>query len=286
MLKTRYIELFNKVRALPLDTACAPMLANLCYGYRQLLLISYADPRFTEDFGEAAKPLVLTGTMLQVIDKLADNLNQELQPGEWARNIVYLLEALTFQYNGRYMEVARNAMEDFFSTCAGREGLEEDLCKIWCYKYYFRSDKEAARKAKNMVDGWVKELPVEGVWSHLTPDRSLERLESMVLYAETVDSKHYRKQTDVLIKHFSRAEGLDNQVRFLFIAVRAGLWLTYREEVLRILEKLLKVELPQEGSVRLQQPERAGWKTARCKNEPLLQAIQFHMLGLYWNCEA
>ncbi|MGI6293905.1 MAG: hypothetical protein ACOXZJ_05655 [Bacteroidales bacterium] len=95
-----------------------------------------------------------------------------------------------------------------------------------------------------MVDGWVKELPAEGVWSHLTPDRSLERLESMVLFAETVDSKHYRKQTDVLIKHFSRAEGLDNQVRFLFIAVRAGLCLTYREEVLRSWKNCWKWNCP------------------------------------------
>ena len=58
--------------------------------------------------------------MRQAIDGLAGNLNRELEEDEWARNIVYLLEALAFQYDSEQLHTALNAMNDFF---AGR-GME------------------------------------------------------------------------------------------------------------------------------------------------------------------
>ncbi|NLA15194.1 MAG: hypothetical protein GX877_01490 [Bacteroidales bacterium] len=315
MLKTKYIELFKKVRMLPLDTACAPFLAYLCFGYRQLLLLSYTDPGFTSDFGEEAQPLSLTGIMLQVLDKLAENLNQELVPREWARNIVYLLEALTFQYGGKHMLVARNAMQDFFCTRKGeqqeqeqeqqeqeqqQQQLEGDICKMLCYQYYFRSDSQALKQARGMIDGWVQELSADGLWKDLTPARSLERLEAMALFADTADHEVYKKQTDTLIHHFSRTEDLENKVRFLLIAVQAGMFSTYKERIKEITEEALELNLTEgdfvnmrhivgieddlvyEGNAEALQTEQSAWKTNKCNEAHLLQAVRFHMLGMYW----
>ena len=294
MLKKQYVELFEEVRTMPLDGACVPFLASLCFGYRQLLLLSYVDPGFTEDFGEEACPVPLTERMKQVIDRLVNNLNRKLEDDEWAHNIVYLLEALAFQYDSDQLHKALNAMGDFF---AAREtepseqgpGFLEDICKMYCYRFYFSSNKEAARQAKALLEGWLGELNPSGIWEDTSIIQAFRRIEALVLYSNVVNQNTFSSHIRRLIERYSKAEGIELEIRLLPVLDESGYFNKYRVQARRALEYILhaKEQVTNTFLKYLIKKEQKKDEVTRkhmipCEIDSLLQVVRFYLLGIYW----
>ncbi|MGB4618948.1 MAG: hypothetical protein WBH78_01925 [Bacteroidales bacterium] len=294
MLKKQYVELFKEVRAMPLEETCAPFLATLCFGYRQLLFLSYVDPGFTEDFGEEALPLPLAERMRQAIDGLAGNLNRELEEDEWARNIVYLLEALAFQYDSEQLHTALNAMNDFFAgrgmeAYEKRPGFLEDICKMCSYRFYFTSSNESARKAKALLEGWLGELSGPGIWEGMSIIQAFKRIEALVLYTNIVNQNTFNSHIRRLLETYSKAEGIEYEVRLLPILDESGYFNKYRAQARRTLEYLLHARehakmLLQEQLMRTEKSKEEIMRkhVIPCEIDSLLQVMRFYLLGIYW----
>ncbi|MFA7200859.1 MAG: hypothetical protein WC098_05535 [Bacteroidales bacterium] len=285
MLKKQYVELFDEVRAMPLDAVCAPTLASLCFGYRQLLLLSYVDPGFTEAFGKEAQPVALAGHMQQVVYRLANHLNKDLPEDEWVRDVVYLLEALSFQYDSEQLHTALNAMDDFFAQEETKKphvnpGYHEDVCKMHCYRFYFSSNLASARQAKAMIESWLDELAPSGIWENLNVNHALSRIGAVVLYANTVNQNTFRPHIRRLIERYSKAEGIEYEIRLLPILDVSGYFNKYRVQARRTLEYLLHVK--EETITALFKGQIMRKHLAPCDFERLLLAVRFYLQGIYW----
>ena len=122
-----------------------------------------------------------------------------MTPEDRARCIVYLLHTLSFHYNPDHMEIAENAATEVINNVDLAQkatpatpatephqylSLADSpyICKILCYDYYFRMEKDSRKKAENLLTKWDKELQKKGFWQDVTEDMALQRLGLFLIF--------------------------------------------------------------------------------------------------------
>ncbi len=277
---TSYFNLlFKNIRSIPLQTAGTDLVAHVCFGYRHLLILSYTAPMVAETLGEEAKPVALVERMLQATDVLAGNLDHDMSAAERARNIVYLLHTLTFQFNPDHLKIAANAVEEFIQPASAAAAIPArlpDICKIHAYNYYFWQDEGSLALAREILDGWIAELDGNGNgnghWKDLSLDEALERIETLLMYSDLVDHLLYEKQIRKVFSRYSKYPGIDREVRFLTLTAQMGCFASYSRTVDKIMPNVLDGKLSAGTYENIPMTGPA---------DPLVQAIQFHLLALY-----
>ena len=291
MFKTNIKTLFKEIRSIPLESADPDLLAHISFGFRNLLILAYTMPWVTETLGDEAAPHALTARMMEASDRLAKELDKDMTPEDRARCIVYLLHTLCFHYNPDHMEIAENAATEVINNVDLAQkatpatpatephqylSLADSpyLCKILCYDYYFRTEKDSRKKAENLLTKWDKELQKNGFWQDVTEDMALQRLEAYALYADVADQHKYEKTIRKAIQYYSELPQITDEVRFLFLLAHMGTFRNYPEQVEQIMNNVLegKLSATATGSI--------SDKVRNAKSN-MLKALQFHILALY-----
>ena len=291
MFKTNIKTLFKEIRSIPLESADPDLLAHISFGFRNLLILAYTMPWVTETLGDEAAPHALTARMMEASDRLAKELDKDMTPEDRARCIVYLLHTLCFHYNPDHMEIAENAATEVINNVDLAQkatpatpatephqylSLADSpyLCKILCYDYYFRTEKDSRKKAENLLTKWDKELQKNGFWQDVTEDMALQRLEAYALYADVADQHKYEKTIRKAIQYYSELPQITDEVRFLFLLAHMGTFRNYPEKVEQIMNNVLegKLSATATGSI--------SDKVRNAKSN-MLKALQFHILALY-----
>lgn len=291
MFKTNIKTLFKEIRSIPLESADPDLLAHISFGFRNLLILAYTMPWVTETLGDEAAPHALTARMMEASDRLAKELDKDMTPEDRARCIVYLLHTLSFHYNPDHMEIAENAATEVINNVDLAQkatpatpatephqylSLADSpyLCKILCYDYYFRTEKDSRKKAENLLTKWDKELQKNGFWLDVTEDMALQRLEAYALYADVADQHKYEKTIRKAIQYYSELPQITDEVRFLFLLAHMGTFRSYPEQVEQIMNNVL------EGKLSASATGSISDKVRNAKPN-MLKALQFHILALY-----
>ena len=291
MFKTNIKTLFKEIRSIPLESADPDLLAHISFGFRNLLILAYTMPWVTETLGDEAAPHALTARMMEASDRLAKELDKDMTPEDRARCIVYLLHTLCFHYNPDHMEIAENAATEVINNVDLAQkatpatpatephqylSLADSpyLCKILCYDYYFRTEKDSRKKAENLLTKWDKELQKNGFWLDVTEDMALQRLEAYSLFSDVADQHKYEKTIRKSIQYYSELPQITDEVRFLFLLAHMGTFRNYPEQVEQIMNNVLegKLSATATGSI--------SDKVRNAKSN-MLKALQFHILALY-----
>lgn len=291
MFKTNIKTLFKEIRSIPLESADPDLLAHISFGFRNLLILAYTMPWVTETLGDEAAPHALTARMMEASDRLAKELDKDMTPEDRARCIVYLLHTLSFHYNPDHMEIAENAATEVINNVDLAQkatpatpatephqylSLADSpyLCKILCYDYYFRTEKESRKKAEQLLTKWAEQLQRDGSWENVTEDIALQRLEAYALYADVADQHKYEKTVRRSLQYYSELPRITDEVRFLFLLAHMGKFRNYPEQVEQIMNNVLdgKLSATAIGSI--------SDKTRNAKPD-MLKALQFHILALY-----
>lgn len=291
MFKTNIKTLFREIRSIPLESADPDLLAHISFGFRNLLIMAYTMPWVTETLGDEAAPHALTARMMEASDRLAKELDKDMTPEDRARCIVYLLHTLCFHYNPDHMEIAENAATEVINNVDLAQkatpatpatephqylSLADSpyLCKILCYDYYFRTEKDSRKKAESLLTKWDKELQKNGSWLDVTEDMALQRLEAYALYADVADQHKYEKTIRKAIQYYSELPQITDEVRFLFLLAHMGTFRNYPEQVEQIMDNVLegKLSATATGSIS---------DKVRNAKPNMLKALQFHILALY-----
>ena len=148
------------------------------------------------------------------------------------------------------------------------------ICKILCYDYYFRMEKDSRKKAENLLTKWDKELQKNGFWQDVTEDMALQRLEAYSLFSDVADQHKYEKTIRKAIQYYSELPQITDEVRFLFLLAHMGTFRNYPEQVEQIMNNVLegKLSATATGSI--------SDKVRNAKSN-MLKALQFHILALY-----
>jgi|LSQX01.2.fsa_nt_gb hypothetical protein len=291
MFKTNIKTLFREIRSIPLESADPDLLAHISFGFRNLLILAYTMPWVTETLGDEAAPHALTARMMEASDRLAKELDKDMTPEDRARCIVYLLHTLSFHYNPDHMEIAENAATEVINNVDLAQkatpatpatephqylSLADSpyICKILCYDYYFRMEKDSRKKAENLLTKWDKELQKNGFWQDVTEDMALQRLEAYSLFSDVADQHKYEKTIRKSIQYYSELPQITDEVRFLFLLAHMGTFRNYPEQVEQIMNNVLegKLSATATGSI--------SDKVRNAKSN-MLKALQFHILALY-----
>jgi hypothetical protein len=291
MFKTNIKTLFREIHSIPLESADPDLLAHISFGFRNLLILAYTMPWVTETLGDEAAPHALTARMMEASDRLAKELDKDMTPEDRARCIVYLLHTLSFHYNPDHMEIAENAATEVINNVDLAQkatpatpatephqylSLADSpyLCKILCYDYYFRTEKDSRKKAENLLTKWEKELQKNGFWQDVTEDMALQRLEAYSLFSDVADQHKYEKTIRKSIQYYSELPQITDEVRFLFLLAHMGTFRNYPEQVEQIMNNVLegKLSATATGSI--------SDKVRNAKSN-MLKAFQFHILALY-----
>ena len=291
MFKTNIKTLFKEIRSIPLESADPDLLAHISFGFRNLLILAYTMPWVTETLGDEAAPHALTARMMEASDRLAKELDKDMTPEDRARCIVYLLHTLSFHYNPDHMEIAENAATEVINNVDLAQkatpatpatephqylSLADSpyLCKILCYDYYFRTEKDSRKKAESLLTKWDKELQKNGFWLDVTEDMALQRLEAYSLFSDVADQHKYEKTIRKSIQYYSELPQITDEVRFLFLLAHMGTFRNYPEQVEQIMNNVLegKLSATATGSI--------SDKVRNAKSN-MLKALQFHILALY-----
>lgn len=291
MFKTNIKTLFKEIRSIPLESADPDLLAHISFGFRNLLILAYTMPWVTETLGDEAAPHALTARMMEASDRLAKELDKDMTPEDRARCIVYLLHTLSFHYNPDHMEIAENAATEVINNVDLAQkatpatpatephqylSLADSpyLCKILCYDYYFRTEKDSRKKAESLLTKWDKELQKNGFWLDVTEDMALQRLEAYSLFSDVADQHKYEKTIRKAIQYYSELPQITDEVRFLFLLAHMGTFRNYPEQVEQIMDNVLegKLSATATGSIS---------DKVRNAKPNMLKALQFHILALY-----
>lgn len=291
MFKTNIKTLFKEIRSIPLESADPDLLAHISFGFRNLLILAYTMPWVTETLGDEAAPHALTARMMEASDRLAKELDKDMTPEDRARCIVYLLHTLCFHYNPDHMEIAENAATEVINNVDLAQkatpatpatephqylSLADSpyLCKILCYDYYFRTEKDSRKKAESLLTKWDKELQKNGFWLDVTEDMALQRLEAYSLFSDVADQHKYEKTIRKSIQYYSELPQITDEVRFLFLLAHMGTFRNYPEQVEQIMNNVLegKLSATATGSIS---------DKVRNAKPNMLKALQFHILALY-----
>lgn len=291
MFKTNIKTLFKEIRSIPLESADPDLLAHISFGFRNLLILAYTMPWVTETLGDEAAPHARTARMMEASDRLAKELDKDMTPEDRARCIVYLLHTLSFHYNPDHMEIAENAATEVINNVDLAQkatpatpatephqylSLADSpyLCKILCYDYYFRTEKDSRKKAENLLTKWDKELQKNGFWLDVTEDMALQRLEAYSLFSDVADQHKYEKTIRKAIQYYSELPQITDEVRFLFLLAHMGTFRNYPEQVEQIMDNVLegKLSATATGSIS---------DKVRNAKPNMLKALQFHILALY-----
>lgn len=291
MFKTNIKTLFKEIRSIPLESADPDLLAHISFGFRNLLILAYTMPWVTETLGDEAAPHALTARMMEASDRLAKELDKDMTPEDRARCIVYLLHTLCFHYNPDHMEIAENAATEVINNVDLAQkatpatpatephqylSLADSpyLCKILCYDYYFRTEKDSRKKAESLLTKWDKELQKNGSWLDVTEDMALQRLEAYSLFSDVADQHKYEKTIRKSIQYYSELPQITDEVRFLFLLAHMGTFRNYPEQVEQIMNNVLegKLSATATGSIS---------DKVRNAKPNMLKAFQFHILALY-----
>jgi len=291
MFKTNIKTLFKEIRSIPLESADPDLLAHISFGFRNLLILAYTMPWVTETLGDEAAPHALTARMMEASDRLAKELDKDMTPEDRARCIVYLLHTLCFHYNPDHMEIAENAATEVINNVDLAQkatpatpatephqylSLADSpyLCKILCYDYYFRTEKDSRKKAESLLTKWDKELQKNGSWLDVTEDMALQRLEAYSLFSDVADQHKYEKTIRKSIQYYSELPQITDEVRFLFLLAHMGTFRNYPEQVEQIMNNVLegKLSATATGSIS---------DKVRNAKPNMLKALQFHILALY-----
>ena len=291
MFKTNIKTLFKEIRSIPLESADPDLLAHISFGFRNLLILAYTMPWVTETLGDEAAPHALTARMMEASDRLAKELDKDMTPEDRARCIVYLLHTLCFHYNPDHMEIAENAATEVINNVDLAQkatpatpatephqylSLADSpyLCKILCYDYYFRTEKDSRKKAESLLTKWEKELQKNGFWQDVTEDMALQRLEAYSLFSDVADQHKYEKTIRKSIQYYSELPQITDEVRFLFLLAHMGTFRNYPEQVEQIMNNVLegKLSATATGSIS---------DKVRNAKPNMLKALQFHILALY-----
>jgi hypothetical protein len=291
MFKTNIKTLFKEIRSIPLESADPDLLAHISFGFRNLLILAYTMPWVTETLGDEAAPHALTARMMEASDRLAKELDKDMTPEDRARCIVYLLHTLCFHYNPDHMEIAENAATEVINNVdlaqkatPATPATEPHqylsiadspyLCKILCYDYYFRTEKDSRKKAESLLTKWEKELQKNGFWQDVTEDMALQRLEAYSLFSDVADQHKYEKTIRKSIQYYSELPQITDEVRFLFLLAHMGTFRNYPEQVEQIMNNVLegKLSATATGSIS---------DKVRNAKPNMLKAFQFHILALY-----
>ena len=291
MFKTNIKTLFKEIRSIPLESADPDLLAHISFGFRNLLILAYTMPWVTETLGDEAAPHALTARMMEASDRLAKELDKDMTPEDRARCIVYLLHTLSFHYNPDHMEIAENAATEVINNVDLAQkatpatpatephqylSLADSpyLCKILCYDYYFRTEKDSRKKAESLLTKWDKELQKNGFWLDVTEDMALQRLEAYSLFSDVADQHKYEKTIRKSIQYYSELPQITDEVRFLFLLAHMGTFRNYPEQVEQIMNNVLegKLSATATGSIS---------DKVRNAKPNMLKAFQFHILALY-----
>jgi len=291
MFKTNIKTLFKEIRSIPLESADPDLLAHISFGFRNLLILAYTMPWVTETLGDEAAPHALTARMMEASDRLAKELDKDMTPEDRARCIVYLLHTLCFHYNPDHMEIAENAATEVINNVDLAQkatpatpatephqylSLADSpyLCKILCYDYYFRTEKDSRKKAESLLTKWDKELQKNGFWLDVTEDMALQRLEAYSLFSDVADQHKYEKTIRKSIQYYSELPQITDEVRFLFLLAHMGTFRNYPEQVEQIMDNVLegKLSATATGSIS---------DKVRNAKPNMLKALQFHILALY-----
>jgi hypothetical protein len=291
MFKTNIKTLFKEIRSIPLESADPDLLAHISFGFRNLLILAYTMPWVTETLGDEAAPHALTARMMEASDRLAKELDKDMTPEDRARCIVYLLHTLSFHYNPDHMEIAENAATEVINNVDLAQkatpatpatephqylSLADSpyLCKILCYDYYFRTEKDSRKKAESLLTKWEKELQKNGFWQDVTEDMALQRLEAYSLFSDVADQHKYEKTIRKSIQYYSELPQITDEVRFLFLLAHMGTFRNYPEQVEQIMNNVLegKLSATATGSIS---------DKVRNAKPNMLKALQFHILALY-----
>jgi len=291
MFKTNIKTLFKEIRSIPLESADPDLLAHISFGFRNLLILAYTMPWVTETLGDEAAPHALTARMMEASDRLAKELDKDMTPEDRARCIVYLLHTLCFHYNPDHMEIAENAATEVINNVDLAQkatpatpatephqylSLADSpyLCKILCYDYYFRTEKDSRKKAESLLTKWEKELQKNGFWQDVTEDMALQRLEAYSLFSDVADQHKYEKTIRKSIQYYSELPQITDEVRFLFLLAHMGTFRNYPEQVEQIMDNVLegKLSATATGSIS---------DKVRNAKPNMLKALQFHILALY-----
>ena len=291
MFKTNIKTLFREIRSIPLESADPDLLAHISFGFRNLLILAYTMPWVTETLGDEAAPHALTARMMEASDRLAKELDKDMTPEDRARCIVYLLHTLSFHYNPDHMEIAENAATEVINNVDLAQkatpatpatephqylSLADSpyLCKILCYDYYFRTEKDSRKKAESLLTKWDKELQKNGFWLDVTEDMALQRLEAYSLFSDVADQHKYEKTIRKSIQYYSELPQITDEVRFLFLLAHMGTFCNYPEQVEQIMNNVLegKLSATATGSIS---------DKVRNAKPNMLKALQFHILALY-----
>lgn len=289
MFKTNIKTLFKEIRSIPLESADPDLLAHISFGFRNLLILAYTMPWVTETLGDEAAPHALTARMMEASDRLAKELDKDMTLEDRARCIVYLLHTLCFHYNPDHMEIAENAATEVINNVDLAQkatpatpatephqylSLADSpyICKILCYDYYFRTEKDSRKKAESLLTKWEKELQKNGFWQDVTEDMALQRLEAYSLFSDVADQHKYEKTIRKSIQYYSELPQITDEVRFLFLLAHMGTFRNYPEQVEQIMPNVLDGKLSAGTYENIPMTGPA---------DPLVQAIQFHLLALY-----
>jgi len=291
MFKTNIKTLFREIHSIPLESADPDLLAHISFGFRNLLIMAYTMPWVTETLGDEAAPHALTARMMEASDRLAKELDKDMTPEDRARCIVYLLHTLCFHYNPDHMEIAENAATEVINyvdlaqkATPATPATEPHqylsladspyLCKILCYDYYFRTEKDSRKKAESLLTKWDKELQKNGFWQDVTEDMALQRLEAYSLFSDVADQHKYEKTIRKSIQYYSELPQITDEVRFLFLLAHMGTFRNYPEQVEQIMDNVLegKLSATATGSIS---------DKVRNAKPNMLKAFQFHILALY-----
>jgi len=101
--------------------------------------------------------------------------------------------------------------------------------------------------------------------------KALERLETLVMYSYMVDAQRYDSQLHGILEHYARDPQTARQVRFLSIVDEAGYYTRYSRLVEQIIEHAMQGDLSLDKDT-----------TRQCREQDLLQAIQFYILAIYF----
>lgn len=281
MFKTKIKTLFRDVASISLETADPDLLAHISFGYRNLLILAYTMPWVTETLGDQARTQVLTARMLEAADRLAAHLDKDMTVEDRARYIVYLLHTLIFHYNPDHMQIAQNAATEILDAITAKESNKylslansPYICKILCYDYYFRSEKDSRKKAEHLLTQWTEQLQQDGSWSEVPQDVALQRLESYALYSDVADQNKYQTTLSKALRYYTELPHITDEVRLLFVLAQTGTFSNYPQQVEQIMNNVLEGKLSASASGSISDADRT-------KNPQMLKALQFHILALY-----
>ena len=119
--------------------------------------------------------------------------------------------------------------------------------------------------------------------------QAFKRIEALVLYTNIVNQNTFNSHIRRLLETYSKAEGIEYEVRLLPILDESGYFNKYRAQARRTLEYLLHARehakmLLQEQLMRTEKSKEEIMRkhVIPCEIDSLLQVMRFYLLGIYW----